>query len=141
MFIRTENRKKILLTLFKEGTLVAEKNFNAPKHPTISGVTNLEVIKSCQSLKSRGLVTECFAWRHFYWTLNDEGVEELRKYLHLDAEVAPNTHKGPARQPLGGDRKYQPRRQPRGEGYRREGAPAKTGSDFNPAFRGEATKA
>jgi len=31
-----------------------------------------------QSLVSRGLVKEKFAWRHYYWYLNDEGIEYLR---------------------------------------------------------------
>jgi hypothetical protein len=41
-----------------------------------------------QSLKSRGYVTEQFAWRHFYWYLTNEGISYLRNYLHLPAEVS-----------------------------------------------------
>jgi hypothetical protein len=46
--------------------LYAEKDFNLPKHPEIE-VPNLEVIKLMQSFKSKELVTERFAWRHYYW--------------------------------------------------------------------------
>jgi len=41
-----------------------------------------------QSLKSRGYVSEQFAWRHFYWYLTNEGISYLRNYLHLPAEVS-----------------------------------------------------
>lgn len=41
-----------------------------------------------QSLKSRGFVSEQFAWRHFYWYLTNEGIGYLRNYLHLPAEVS-----------------------------------------------------
>lgn len=40
-----------------------------------------------QSLKSRGYVTEQFAWRHYYWYLTNEGIQYLRDYLHLPPEV------------------------------------------------------
>jgi len=49
-----------------EGVLFAEKDFNLPKHPEVD-VSNLVVIKLMQSFKSRELVTERFAWRHYYW--------------------------------------------------------------------------
>lgn len=50
-----------------EGVLQAEKDFNLEQHPEIEGVPNLHVIKLMQSFKSRELVTERFAWRHYYW--------------------------------------------------------------------------
>jgi len=46
--------------------LYAEKDFNLPKHPEID-VPNLQVIKLMQSFRSKELVTERFAWRHYYW--------------------------------------------------------------------------
>lgn len=71
--------------------MVAKKDFNAPKHQELENVPNLMVIKSMQSLKSRGYVTEQFAWRHYYWALTNEGIDYLREHLHLPAEVKPNT--------------------------------------------------
>ena len=47
--------------------LYAEKDFNLPEHPEIEGVSNLEVIKLMQSMKSKDLVSERYAWRHYYW--------------------------------------------------------------------------
>ena len=50
-----------------EGVLFAEKDFNLREHPEIPGVSNLQVIKLMQSFTSKELVTERFAWRHYYW--------------------------------------------------------------------------
>jgi hypothetical protein len=47
--------------------LQAEKDFNLESHPEIESVPNLHVIKLMQSFKSKELVTERFAWRHYYW--------------------------------------------------------------------------
>jgi small subunit ribosomal protein S10e len=48
MLIPKKNRKLIYETIFKEGVLVAKKDFNAPKHDEIEGVPNLQVIKAMQ---------------------------------------------------------------------------------------------
>lgn len=74
MLIPKANTKKIYETLFSEGVLVAKKDFSAPKHTEID-VPNLHVIKTMQSLVSKKLVREQFAWRHYYWYLENEGVE------------------------------------------------------------------
>lgn len=34
-----------------------------------------------------------FAWRHYYFYLNPEGIAYLREYLGLPEDVLPNTHK------------------------------------------------
>lgn len=126
--------------MFAEGVLYAEKDFNLPSHPEIEGVPNLEVIKLMQSFKSKEYVTERYAWRHYYWFLTDSGIEYLREYLNLPAEIVPDTHKMSSR-PLERDT-----RGPRGDrpprrfddggrgGYRSEkaGAPG----DYRPEFRG-----
>jgi small subunit ribosomal protein S10e len=124
--------------LFKEGVLYAEKDFNLPQHPEIEGVSNLEVIKLMQSLTTKELVTERYAWRHYYWFLTDSGIEFLREYLNLPQEIVPATLKKSSR-PL--ERETRPSRGPprrfddgaRG-GYRSEkaGAPG----DYRPDFRG-----
>ena len=61
------HRVAVYELLFKEGVLVAQKDFHDPKHPELENVPNLHVIKTMQSLKSRNLVKEQFAWRHYYW--------------------------------------------------------------------------
>lgn len=155
MLIPKSTRKEIYSAIFKDGVMVAKKDFNAPKHTELTGVSNLMVIKAMQSLKSRGFVHEQFAWRHFYWSLTDEGIQYLRDYLHLPTEVVPNTLKRAARaEPArpagpggggaaregggfrgGGDR----------DSYRREGGAGRgfggdkkvgPGGEFRPEFRG-----
>ena len=91
MFISKKNRIEVYSYLFKEGVLVAKKDNFKPKHDEID-VPNLEVLNLMKSLKSRGFVRETFNWQYFYWYLENEGVEYLREYLHLPAEIAPATH-------------------------------------------------
>lgn len=69
MLMPKGNRVAIYEFLFKEGVMVAKKDYHAPKHPDLEKIPNLQVIKAMQSLKSRGYVKEQFAWRHFYWSV------------------------------------------------------------------------
>lgn len=85
-----ERLRAILELLFREGVLVAEKDPRPHRgHPQLPGVANVEVLRAMASLRSRHLVRETFAWRHFYWYLTDEGVAYLRQYLHLPPEIVP----------------------------------------------------
>merc|ERR1712088_944198 len=111
MFMEKKVRDQIYENLFKEGVMVAEKicKRNAGRlHPDVKNVGNLQVIKACQSLTSRGFLKQQFAWRHFYWVLTNEGVEYLREYLHLPPEIVPVTMKKQAKivgnRPRGGGR-------------------------------------
>merc|ERR1711879_234329 len=132
MIIPKKNRVPIYESLFKDGVMVALKDFNLPKHNELEKVRNLEVIKAMQSLKSRGYVRENFAWRHYYWYLTNEGIQYLRDFLHLPPEIVPSTLKRQVRQenrprasaaPTGGDSKDERR------DYRRApGAADKAGS-------------
>ena len=104
MLIPKVNRNEVYKALFSEGVIWAKKDYNLPKHPEVgqSGenpidVPNLQVIKLMQSFKSKGFVNEIFSWRHYYWYLTDEGIEYLREYLNLSADVVPNTLKKAAR--------------------------------------------
>ena len=94
MLMPKKDRKKIYEYLFTEGVLVAKKDCSMTENPHIK-VPNLYVIKALQSLKSRGYVTEKFAWQHFYWRLTNEGIQYLREYLHLPSDVVPATLKRP----------------------------------------------
>ncbi|KAJ3217660.1 hypothetical protein HDU67_007483 [Dinochytrium kinnereticum] len=146
MLIPQQNRKKIYQYLFQEGVLVAKKDFNAPKHGDID-VPNLQVIKALQSMESRGLVAVRFSWQFYYYYLTDSGIEYLRKYLNLPAEIVPRTHikttkASGIRPSRGGDgpRGEGSYRAPRGDGdYRRRDAGEKkegASGDFKPEFRG-----
>ncbi|KAF9572648.1 hypothetical protein BGZ70_008791 [Mortierella alpina] len=114
MLIPKQNRKLIYEALFKDGVLVAKKDFNAPKHDEID-VPNLQVIKALQSLDSKQFVKTQFSWQYYYYTLTDAGIEYLREYLHLPSEIFPATFKKSARPSA-------PRRAERPEGaYRTRG--------------------
>merc|ERR1711917_102102 len=93
MLMPKKNLVAIYEHLFREGVMVAKKDTHAPKHPELESVPNLQVIKALTSLKSRGYVKEQFAWRHFYWSLTNEGIQYLRDYLHLPPEIVPATLK------------------------------------------------
>jgi small subunit ribosomal protein S10e len=49
-----------------------------------------------QSFTSKELVKCQFSWRYYYWYLTNEGIEYLREYLNLSADVVhPNPASGP----------------------------------------------
>jgi len=146
MIISKQNRRVIYESLFKEGVLVAKKDFNAPKHEELE-VPNLEVIKAMQSLTSKGYVKTQFSWQWYYYILTPEGLTYLREWLHLPMEIVPATHKKAVRpaRPAGlgrpgGEGAYKaPRGDTGRDDYRRrddagkkEGAPG----DYRPAYAG-----
>ncbi|KAH6676055.1 plectin/S10 domain-containing protein [Plectosphaerella plurivora] len=157
MLMPKADRKKIHEYLFREGVLVAAKDYNLPKHPDID-TKNLFVVKAMQSLNSRGYVKTQFSWQYYYYTLTPEGLDYLREWLHLPAEIVPATHikqqrsHAPPRGMMGGegererrpfggrggrggergDREGGYRRRDAGEGGKEGGAPG----GFEPSFRG-----
>ncbi|KAH8411962.1 hypothetical protein KR222_003664 [Zaprionus bogoriensis] len=92
MFMKKTDRNAIYQVLFHSGVMFAERS-PQQRHPDeeLKHLTNLQVIKTLQSLKSRGFVSEQCAWRHYYWCLNNDGIEYLRGYLQLPTEVVPTT--------------------------------------------------
>lgn len=92
MFMKKSDRNAIYQVLFHSGVLFAERS-PQKRHSDedLKHLTNLQVIKTLQSLKSRGYVSEQCAWRHYYWCLNNDGIEYLRGYLQLPTEVVPTT--------------------------------------------------
>merc|ERR1719217_1075714 len=109
MIVTKKVRKLVYKNLFNAGVLVAQKNFmidKTLKDEDGNDVTtrNLFVIKLMTSLKSRGYVKEQFNWQWYYWFITDEGIEYLRKYLNIPAEVLPKTYKQPKvpDRPVGG---------------------------------------
>ncbi|CAA7269482.1 unnamed protein product [Cyclocybe aegerita] len=140
MIIPKQNRRIIYENLFKEGVLVAKKDFNAPKHEELD-VPNLQVIKALQSLTSKGFVKTQFSWQWYYYVLTPEGVEYLRGWLHLPAEIVPATHKKAVRPPRpagvrpgGGEGAYRPPRGGDRDGYRKKDDSAP--GEYRPQFAG-----
>ncbi|KAI8929390.1 Plectin/S10 domain-containing protein, partial [Entophlyctis helioformis] len=90
MLILKEDRKKIYQYLFQEGVFVVKKDTHLAKHADVD-VPNLQVMKALQSLESRGFVKSQFSWQYYYYFLTNEGIEYLREFLHLPAEIVPRT--------------------------------------------------
>mmetsp|Transcript_21614 Transcript_21614/g.29897 ORF Transcript_21614/g.29897 Transcript_21614/m.29897 type:complete len:132 (-) Transcript_21614:73-468(-) len=124
MLISKKNRILVYSYLFREGTLVAKKDVNAPKHSDALPVPNLEVLVLLRSFKSKGLVKETFNWQYYYYYLTNEGIEFLRQYLALPADIVPATLIKPAA----------PEPTPRLDGFK--GKQTGPGGEFNPEFRG-----
>eukprot|EP00127_Corallochytrium_limacisporum_P003999 Clim_evm48s156 gene=Clim_evmTU48s156 len=138
MLISKPNRKAIYEYLFSEGVVVVMKNTHIPQHPEIP-VSNLEVMKAMQSLKSRGYVKEQFAWRHFYYYLTNDGIDYIREYLHLPQDVIPSTLMKSSKAPSRAMPREGPRRDFGGsdrDAYRRDEKSAGAGGEFAPEFRG-----
>ena len=93
MFIQKQNRIKVYSYLFKEGTLVAKKDFYMEKHSEEIPIPNIEVLALLKSFKSKGYVKETFNWQYYYYYLTNEGIEYLRAYLALPQEIIPATLK------------------------------------------------
>ncbi|KAG8531096.1 uncharacterized protein KY384_004453 [Bacidia gigantensis] len=122
-------------------------------HHSKTRANSQKVIKACQSLNSRGYVKTQFSWQWYYYTLTPEGLDYLREWLHLPAEIVPATHikqqrsHAPPKGMMGGDdRGPRGRGGPRGErgddgGYRRrdagDGKEGDAPGGFAPSFGGE----
>jgi small subunit ribosomal protein S10e len=145
MLIPKKNRLLVYRYLFKEGVLACAKSCFIPKHNEIE-VPNIHVVKLMQSLKSRGYVKEIFCWQWLYYSLNNEGIDYLREYLHVSPDTVPATlkkSKTPQPPPSFGRQDDRPQRRDgaRGggrDGYRGGDGAKKMGAprNFNPEFEG-----
>ena len=85
-------RNTIFYKLMKEGVICCKKDFDSEHKDT--GLPNLKVWMLTRSLHSKGYLDLTYSWQHYYYTLNDEGIEYLRKKLGITAEdVKPATRK------------------------------------------------
>ncbi|QPG75435.1 40S ribosomal protein S10-A [Brettanomyces nanus] len=116
MLMPKSDRTKIYQYLFQEGVLVAKKDFEI-QHDDIE-TRNLYVIKSMQSLTSKGYVKTQFSWQYYYYTLTDEGLEYLREWLNVPEGIVPKTLLVDAVPERAQGRRFNPRRGD-DEGYRR----------------------
>ena len=119
MFIPKANRIAVFKYLFSEGVLVVKKDTRSSTHPHIEGPTNLEVLMLVKSLQSKGYVRVTYNWLYNYVYLTAEGIEYLRSYLALPAEMVPATHKKTST-----------------SSGRERGDDGKFGGEGRPAFRG-----
>jgi len=118
-----QNRDNVYRFFFTEGVLCCQKNFKFGKwRATLAGkpieVPTIQVMHLMRQLNSRGMIKEQFAWRHYYWFLNDAGVAFLRKYLFLAENVVPNSQRKPEKEE---NFERRPQREGEGEGRGRGG--------------------
>jgi small subunit ribosomal protein S10e len=114
------------MCVFTEGVLVVKKDKYAEKHSDELNMPNLEVMMLMKTFASKGYVKEVFNWQWYYYYLTNEGIEFLREYLAIPADVVPATLKkaaGAAAVPSG--------RPERGE----KGKHAGHGSEFKPEYQ------
>ena len=81
-----------LYTYFLSEGVFAFKKDNVPNHDYLQ-IPNLHCFLVMRSLVSRGMATEIFSWQWHYYFLNQKGVEYLREYLGLPANIVPKTYK------------------------------------------------
>ena len=95
-YVPKKTRDNVYRYFFTEGVIVAKKDPLGTWEGELGGkkfqVPAIQIWQLMRSMRSRDLLKEQFAWRHFYWFLNDNGVAFLRKYLHLAETVVPETH-------------------------------------------------
>lgn len=103
---------------------MCKKDKYLDKHSDAIPIPNLEVMMLLKSFASKGYVKETFNWQYYYYYLTNEGIEYLRQYLALPAEIVPATMKRAAAAPRQGGRP---------EGDKSKAGP---GGDFNPEFEG-----
>merc|ERR1712205_181978 len=145
MLIPKKNRVDIYSYLFKEGVICAKEDWSKEKHDEIE-VPNAHVLKLLQSLKSRNLVKNQYAWQWQYYYITDEGIEYLREYLHLPAEIVPATLKKATRPPMDGrpggfgDGKGKGKGESRGFGGDRDGYRGGGGRGFGKGKDGDDKK-
>lgn len=73
--------------------MVVKKDKYAEKHSDELNIPNLEVMCLLRSFASKGYVKEVFNWQYYYYYLTNEGIEYLREFLALPADIVPATLK------------------------------------------------
>ena len=115
-----------LYTFFlKEGVFACRKD-NTTNNENLQ-IPNLHCFLIMRSLVSRGMATEIFSWRWHYYFLTKKGVDYLREYLGLPANIVPNTYKlEEEEQPKEeGGEEGEEKKERRDRGERREGGERK----------------
>ena len=80
----------ILYSILMDGVICCKKEFEG-QHPLIK-VDNLKVWMLTRTLKSRGCLEETYNWQHYYFTLNQNGVQYIKQVLGInEAKVQPKT--------------------------------------------------
>ncbi|MCQ2821207.1 MAG: hypothetical protein MJ252_28435 [archaeon] len=90
VLVPKKDKLKIYLYLLQEGVFCCKKA-NTMKNEILD-IPNIYCFLVMRSLQSRKFVNEIFSWQWHYYFLTKEGVEYLRNYLGMPANVVPKTH-------------------------------------------------
>ena len=91
VLVHLKDKVKLYTYFLKEGVFACKKD-NTSNNPTLN-IPNLHCFLVMRSLVSRKMATEIFSWQWHYYFLTKQGVEYLREYLGLPANIVPNTYK------------------------------------------------
>ena len=91
VLVRFKNKVKLYTYFLQEGVFASKKD-NVSNHETLN-IPNLHCFLVMRSLVSRGMATEIFSWQWHYYFLTKKGVDYLREYLGLPANIVPNSWK------------------------------------------------
>ena len=91
VLVPLKDKVKLYTYFLKEGVFACRKD-NTTNNENLQ-IPNLHCFLIMRSLVSRGMATEIFSWRWHYYFLTKKGVDYLREYLGLPANIVPNTYK------------------------------------------------
>ena len=91
VLVPLKDKVKLYTYFLKEGVFACKKD-NVHNHEYLQ-IPNLHCFLVMRSLVSRAMATEIFSWQWHYYFLTKQGVEYLREYLGLPANIVPNTYK------------------------------------------------
>ena len=125
VLVPLKEKVKLYTFFLKEGVFACRKD-NTTNNENLQ-IPNLHCFLIMRSLVSRGMATEIFSWRWHYYFLTKKGVDYLREYLGLPANIVPNTYKlEEEEQPKEeGGEEGEEKKERRDRGERREGGDRK----------------
>ena len=125
VLVPLKEKVKLYTFFLKEGVFACRKD-NTTNNENLQ-IPNLHCVLIMRSLVSRGMATEIFSWRWHYYFLTKKGVDYLREYLGLPANIVPNTYKlEEEEQPKEeGGEEGEEKKERRDRGERREGGERK----------------
>ena len=91
VLVPLKEKVKLYTYFLSEGVFACKKD-NVTNHDYLQ-IPNLHCFLVMRSLVSRGMATEIFSWQWHYYFLTKKGVDYLREYLGLPANIVPNSWK------------------------------------------------
>ncbi len=81
VIVKRDERNKVLYEILRVGVICLKKEFEGVHGDT--KVDNLKVWMVTRSLHSKGFLNLTYSWRHYYYSLTQEGVTYIKKVLGI----------------------------------------------------------